>query len=452
MQPPYLYQDGPRFWYSTQPTVTKLAEDRAEQLKRDPDKVLLELDGRLRKDLERRGDFSRIHALPQSGQDVSDDLDSRLVVLGINHPYSKGAGSAAELVAKAILESRGSTPRRYRNTLVFLAADKSRMQDLDEATRKYLAWESILAEKGEKGLNLDPQQVKQAETQKAAADSAVTARLPETYQWLLVPVQKNPQVPIEWQAMRLSGQDALAVRASKKLKNDELLITSFAATRLRMELDGIPLWRDNNHVAIKQLAEDFASFIYLPRLKDSSVLIGAIRSGLALLLWIQDSFAFADSYDESTGRYRGLRCGEEVAIADGEMQGLLVKSDIACKQMDEEKSKQPVNLTIAGTTGGRESTTTEPDGSPAGTSDTPGTLKPKRFHGTVTLDATRVGRDASLIADEVIAHLSGLVGAKVTVTLEVEADIPSGAPDHVVRTVTENSRTLKFTSQGFETE
>lgn len=27
----YLYQDGPRFWYATQATVTKLAEDRAEQ-------------------------------------------------------------------------------------------------------------------------------------------------------------------------------------------------------------------------------------------------------------------------------------------------------------------------------------------------------------------------------------------------------------------------------------
>jgi len=45
-----------------------------------------------------------------------------------------------------------------------------------------------------------------------------------------------------------------------------------------------------------------------------------------------------------------------------------------------------------------------------------------------------------------------LVGAKVTVTLEVEADIPTGAPDHVVRTVTENSRTLKFTSPEFEKE
>ena len=36
--------------------------------------------------------------------------------------------------------------------------------------------------------------------------------------------------------------------------------------------------------------------------------------------------------------------------------------------------------------------------------------RPKRFHGTVTLDPTRVGRDASRIADEVISYLSGLVG------------------------------------------
>jgi hypothetical protein len=61
----YLYQDGPRVWYSTQPTVTKLADDRAEQLKRDPDKVVQELDRRLRADLRTVGDFSRIHALAQ---------------------------------------------------------------------------------------------------------------------------------------------------------------------------------------------------------------------------------------------------------------------------------------------------------------------------------------------------------------------------------------------------
>jgi len=62
----YLYQDGPRYWYSTQPTVTKLAEDRAEQLKRDPDKVVHELDQRLRADLRKMGDFNRVHPLPGS--------------------------------------------------------------------------------------------------------------------------------------------------------------------------------------------------------------------------------------------------------------------------------------------------------------------------------------------------------------------------------------------------
>jgi len=80
------------------------------------------------------------------------------------------------------------------------------------------------------------------------------------------------------------------------------------------------------------------------------------------------------------------------------------------------------------------------------------TAKPKRFHGTVTLDPARVGRDAGRVADEVIAHLGGLVGAKVKVSLEIEAEIPTGVPDQVVRTVTENSRTLKFKTHGFEKE
>ena len=78
--------------------------------------------------------------------------------------------------------------------------------------------------------------------------------------------------------------------------------------------------------------------------------------------------------------------------------------------------------------------------------------RPTRYFGTVPLDEARVGRDAGRIAEEVIAHLAGLVGANVRVTLEIAAEIPAGVPDHVVRTVLENGRTLKFTTQGFEQE
>jgi hypothetical protein len=63
-----------------------------------------------------------------------------------------------------------------------------------------------------------------------------------------------------------------------------------------------------------------------------------------------------------------------------------------------------------------------------------------------------VGRDAGRIAEEVIAHLAGLPGAQVRVTLEIEASVPRGVPEEIVRTVTENSRTLRFSSHGFEQE
>ena len=215
---------------------------------------------------QRMGDFSRIHPMPQVRRRCAR-RSGRAAGRARHRPsLQQGAGNAAELAAKAILESRGNTPRLYRNTLVFLAADKTRLQDLDEAVRHYLAWESILAETGRSSIS-PPHQVTQAENQKTAADGAVTARLPETYQWLLVPVQATPQAPVTWQALRLSGTDALAVRASKKLRSDELLITSFAATALKMELDRVPLWR-GDHVAIKQLVEDFARYLYLPRLSD----------------------------------------------------------------------------------------------------------------------------------------------------------------------------------------
>src|SRR5262249_53923768 len=159
--------------------------------------------------------------------------------------------------------------------------------------------------------------------QRDSANGAVTARLPEAYQWLLVPVQSTPQSAVVWQTTRLSGTDALAVRASKKLRGDELLLTALAGTRLRMELDRMPLWRGEN-VPIRQLAEDFARYLYLPRLVDTAVLSRAIEDGLGLLTWSSESFAYADSYDAGTGRYRGLRAQRRIPIADGDT-GLIVR-------------------------------------------------------------------------------------------------------------------------------
>jgi len=182
--------------------------------------------------------------------------------------------------------------------------------------------------------------------------------------------------------------------------------------------------------------------------------VHAIRDGIALLTWQSDTFAYAESYDDAAARYPGLRGGQVVNLST-DSGGMLVKPNVARAQLDAEAPSPtpgPTGGTSAGgATGdnGDEGAAVSGDG---GETVHPVPQLPRRFHGTVQLDPTRVGRDASRIADEVIAHLAGQVGAEVTVTLEIEATLPGGASDQIVRTVTENSRTLKFTALGFEME
>jgi predicted AAA+ superfamily ATPase len=437
----YLYQDGTRYWYSTQPTVAKLARDRANQLLREPDKVAHEIEQRLRADLTQRGEFERVVVMPASGADVPDEVETRLVVLGPDHAYSKAAGNAAEVAAKSVLESRGNAPRLFRNTLVFAAPDVARLQDLEQAVRDFLAWQSIVNQKTE--LNLTPHQATQAQTQLRTSESTVLARLPETYQWALVPEQATPQAAVTWNALKLSGNDALGLRVGKKLKSDELLFTSLGGTRLRMALDDVPLWR-GEHVSIKQLTQDFASYLYLPRLARPRVLSDSARVGISLLTWEQDSFAYAEGYDADKQRYLGLRCSMDLPLTPDDA-GLLVKPSAARAQQVRETPPSP-------TPGGG----TPPPPSGGGTPPpppTPASTRPKSYHGVVTLNAERVGRDAGQVATEVISHLTGLIGADVKVTIEIHAQVPDGVPENVVRIVTENGKSLKFEpGSGFEEE
>ena len=106
----FLYQDSVRYWYSTHLTVTKLADDRAEQLKADPDAVAEEVGKWLRNDLRKAGDFTAF--IPcHTHRDVPDDKDARLVVFGIEYPHTKDAASPAVAAAQELLQNRGTTPR-----------------------------------------------------------------------------------------------------------------------------------------------------------------------------------------------------------------------------------------------------------------------------------------------------------------------------------------------------
>ena len=138
-----------------------------------------------------------------------------------------------------------------------------------------------------------------------------------------------------------------------------------------------------------------------------------------------------------------------------------MKPDVASAQIEKDSTPKPNIETGSGTSGGTGTGTGTSGGGTAGTGEQTGKgtgvggPKPnapvvRRFHGPVRIDATRLSRDVDLIASSVVQHLAGLLDAKVTITVEIEAEIPSGAPDNIVRTVTENCRTLKFDTSGFE--
>ena len=444
----YLYQDGSRYWYDTRATVTKLAKDKAEQLKQSPDRVFHAIKETLDEDLSENGGFARIHSTPSSGHDVPDRRETRLVVLSTGHPHEKGSTSKAVDAASAILQSRGSGPRMFQNTLIFLAPDMTRLQELDEAVRLHLAWAEIVAEKED--LDLSLHQVRQAETQCGEAANTVRFRLLETYRWLLVPVQDDPSKRVRWTTTQLRGQDALAVQVAERLRREEWLVTSLAGTSLRMEIDSVPLWLEGgDHVTIRQLVDYFAQYVYLPRIQGPSVLLRAVGNGVGLLTWAIDAFGYADSYDEGAKRYRGLRGGSDLTLGDDEAEGLVVKGDVAQRQIENERRpddrdteeptdtpEDPIDDPSGGPTTGGGGMHTEPE-------------KLTRYHGSVKLDTTRMSRDASRIADEVICHLAELEGSDVRVTLEIEATVPGGVPESVVRTVKENGRTLGFDSHDF---
>ena len=436
----HLYVNENRYWFDTQPSINRVAQDRAEGIRIDA--VHKEIEDRLRIEAKTRGDFDRVQVLENASQsgDVPDERDIRLVIIGPEAPHAKGGASTAMTVAQTVLEQRGNSPRSYKNALVFLAAETRALDSLQQAVRTYLAWKSIDLEK--KTMDLSNFQETQVETKLKDAESAVRARIPETYTWLLVPEQLEKTGPVTWREVPSKGSDPLAVRSAKKLINDGLLIVNhWAGVLLRLELDRIPLWR-GDHVSVKQLADDFATYVYLPRLRNTDLLFSAIADGAASILWEKDTFAYAPYYVEDAKRYAGLIGGRPPSGI--ELDGYVIRPEVARAQMNAESatSRSTPSEEIAASSDLAMSSPSAGDSNVVGAPVIQ--QLPNHFYADVDVDTLRFGRDAAQIADAIITHLNGLIGAKVTVSLQIEARVPEGIPENVQRTVSENCRTLKI--------
>ena len=149
-QATYLYVDGQRYWYSLQPSVTRLAQDRAASHFSDDD-----VDEEIRRRSPaatragQRGDFATVHPAPRTPAEVPDEPEARLVVLGPEHPHSgKTADSPARLAAQRFLDR---AIRRAPPAPQHARVPRPRSQSARGAAprrARLLAWKSIEAEQG----------------------------------------------------------------------------------------------------------------------------------------------------------------------------------------------------------------------------------------------------------------------------------------------------------------
>jgi hypothetical protein len=155
-------------------------------------------------------------------------------------------------------------------------------------------------------------------------------------------------------------------------------------------------------------------------------------------VWDAEGFGVAEAHDDEQDRYLGLTVrGFHPAVSG---TTIVVRPAEASAQTEAE----------------RPATDEQDDsGKPAEEDETDGrvaTGKLRRFYGSVQLDPGRLNRDFGRVAQEVIAHLTSLVDARVEISVEVRAEHKEGFPEETVRTVSENAKTLKFEPQGFEPE
>jgi hypothetical protein len=439
----YLYSSSDHSWFDTKPTLRKLVAERAKNGKETD--IFHSIEENLRLELGKSSTLS-IHPFPSSSSDVSDEPRVSLVVLKPQQSYKKDDNQCLALKAtKEIFETRGNSPRINRNMILFLAPDTDAIEQLKSETSYLLAWEAIKKEADD--LDLDRGQRSEIEDKVKQFKSAVKERLHTTYTWLILPSSNGTSSKeMQWECLQMPsiGEDIIA-HLLHKLKDNEQLVERLSPKVLLMEINKIPLWKDDKYISIKELWENYTRRLYLQRISSFSVLDEAISVGVKN----GDFFAYADGMDE-TGGFQGLCLGER-GYAHITQEGFLVKLEVAELQIKKEEEDK-TSTTKSPSPDSLFSDEDKPKQNLGVSSQTLSKLKNSHFYAGITVDPQKLGTTAGQIKNDILQHFNELPGVSIAVSLDIQVTIPEGTPPDIVRIVNENCNTLNIKGAEFRDE
>ena len=441
----HLYRDESRYWFSPQPTLNKLAADRARDISDEQaDQRIIEF---LRQERQHRAGFARVHAVPDHPTDIDDQRSTALVILPPSqlHDASAGSNSNAALAAAETLERRGSGQRRYRNALMFLGPDSANLISARENARRERAWASILKD-SDLQQNLTGAQIDDAQTQANRSLDALRLSIRTAWVHVLYPsppdeeeTKSRPGAGYVIRSVRLvnrGGGKGIPQAVWDKVSADGAVIAEMGPANLAQSLE--PVWpQDTNHITIEKIRDWFASYVYLPRLRDEVALDGAVRRLVAALA---SPYVYAASFDESANTYDGGLEGEIGPLTEL-ATGLLVRREAlqtAGSDGEQEVTRDAQQHTTVGKTGVRDKEQAVVDS------------YPKRFYASIPIESDRAGLEVARIMDGLLVELTRTDGSELKLTLEIEGtSAREGYPKDVVDTVKANARDLKLDAESF---
>jgi len=374
--------------------------------------------------------------------DVSDDGALRLVVFAPEQFFSREEPRVAFGGVLDYVRNNGTKPRYRGNRLIFVAPDHGALARLRDCIRVALARNSIVEDVAALRLVLDNLQAEQAKKELKGAEDVLPRVARECYKWLLCPSQDNAtgKPTVETFPLNTSGA-ALGPEIERVCLDNELVIPTWSPIHLRTKLKELYWKADKPAVKAADFWEDTLRYLSLPRLKDRGVLAQAIVKGAGT----RDFFGTA--YGQSAAKFEGFKLGDSNVQLDDTL--LLIEPDAAKAYEAAHPPVIPVLIT-------RDPSQTGSGGggrvSPESTDEDPliKASKAKTFYGSADVTPATAKMRLVTIAEDIIAVLSSDPNATVKVTVEIAADFPDGASDHIKRTVSENASQLGFKNKTWE--
>ena len=237
----FLYEEAGRYWFSTQPTLNRLAEDRARAFPdHEVDDAIVKM---LAEDAGTRGGFSRVFPPTDDPTTIDEAPILSLAILGPSTPHA-GRGVAKSLATDTVtdvLTRCRASQRKYRNTLLFVAADEAQLATARDATRRSMAWASIvndtrfMQQQLTQGQAADAQE--KARNNKEGARRAIRAAWSHVLYAVKTP-DTEPGKAFDLEHLGLSAKDRNAIPAGvyDKAKADDIVKERLGAESLWLKL------------------------------------------------------------------------------------------------------------------------------------------------------------------------------------------------------------------------